>query len=236
MISVLIVEDETIAAEALEQYVNRVPGFVVTGTVRTGKEALRRLALERVGLVLLDIYLPDMSGIDVVQAMRAVGQTSDVIVVTQARDLKVVQAAASFGVIHYLVKPFTFSALRAKLERYRTYHEQLNAPHPFATQADIDRILAALHATTGAHLPKGMSRDSLYGVAAILRRHLPEATGLSAGEVAAELGASRVTARRYLEYLAESGLVLRRTRYGGAHRPEAEYRWSGPAASPADQD
>jgi response regulator of citrate/malate metabolism len=233
MISVLIVEDEAIAAEALEKYVSRVAGFVVAGTIRTAAETLRRLALERIDLVLLDIYLPDMNGLDVVRAMRAAAYSSDVIVVTRARDLKVVHAAASYGIVHYLVKPFTFAALRDKLERYRDYHSQLNAARPFVTQADIDRILAAVHSTGATELPKGMSRESLYAVVAIVRG-AADTSALSAAEVAASLGASRVTARRYLEYLAEIGLVLRRTRYGGPHRPAVEYRWHARRTGPKD--
>jgi response regulator of citrate/malate metabolism len=222
-ISVLIVEDETIEAEALGKYVARVPGFVVSGTAGSGAEALRRLALERIGLVLLDIYLPDINGIEVVRAMRTSGYTSDVIVVTRRRDSQVVRAAAAYGIVHYLVKPFTFAVLSERLERYRAYHDQLSALQPFFTQADIDRILTAVHLPGPTDVAKGMSRESLDAVVAIVRA--VERSGLGAAEVAAALGASRITARKYLEYLVELGLVLRRPRYGGAHRPEVEYWW-----------
>ena len=222
-ISVLIVEDETIAAEALEKYVARVSGFVVSGSVGTGAAALRRLALDRISLVMLDIYLPDMNGIEVIRAMRAARYTSDVMVVTRLRDPRVLRAVAAYGIVHYLVKPFTLAVLSEKLERYRAYHDQLSAAQPFFTQADIDRILAALHVPGATDVAKGMSRESLNAVVAIVRA--VERSGLSAAEVAAALGASRVTARKYLEYLVELGLVLRRPRYGGAHRPEVEYWW-----------
>jgi response regulator of citrate/malate metabolism len=226
MISVLIVEDETIAAEALQERIERVPGFIVAGTVRSGAETLRRLALERISLVLLEICLPDMNGIRVVGAMRAAGYTSDVIVATRERDPRVVQAAVACGIVHYLLKPFTFAALREKLERYRAYHGQLSTAQPFVTQAHIDRILATVRNPGPTDVPKGMSRESLYAVVAIVRG-ANEGSSLSATEVAAKLGASRVTARKYLEYLVESGLISRRARYGGAHRPEVEYWWCG---------
>jgi response regulator of citrate/malate metabolism len=224
MISALIVQDQAISTEALEDYVGRVPGFVVSGTVGTGAGTLRRLALERVSLVLLDTPLPDMEGIDVVRAMRAAGYTSDVIMVTNERDLRAVHDAAAYGIVHYLVKPFTFAALREKLERYRAYHGQLSSAQPFVTQANIDRILAAVRATAQSDVPKGMSSESLCAVAAIVRA-ATNGSGLSAAEVAAALGASRVTARKYLEYLVDLGLVSRRPRYEGAHRPKVEYRW-----------
>jgi response regulator of citrate/malate metabolism len=224
VIATLIVQDRAISTATLEEYVGRVPGFVVSGIVGTGTETLRRLALERTRLVLLDTALPDIDGIEVVRMMRAAGYTSDVIVVTEERDLKVIQAAAAYGIVHYLVKPFTFAVLREKLERYRVYHEQLSAAQPFVTQADIDRILAAVRAAGPADVPKGMRREALSAVVAIVRG-ATGGSGLSAAEVAATLGASRVTARRYLEYLVDLELVSRRPRYAGAHRPEVEYRW-----------
>jgi response regulator of citrate/malate metabolism len=224
VISTLIVQDQGLSTAALEEFVGRVPGFVVSGIVGTGTETLRRLALERTSLVLLDTSLPDMDGIDVVRTMRAAGYTSDVIVMTDERDLKVVQAAAAYGIVHYLVKPFTFTALQEKLERYRVYYGQLSAAQPFVTQDDIDRILAAVRATGQADVPKRMKREALDAVATIVRG-ATEGSGLSAAEVAATLGTSRVTARRYLEYLVDLELVSRRPRYAGAHRPKVEYRW-----------
>ena len=226
LISALIVRCPATSAEELEKHVAGVPGFAFSGTLSTGAETLRRLALERISLVLLDTDLPDMDGIDLMRAMRAAGCTSDVIVMTRKRDLTVVQVAAAYGMVHYLIKPFTFAALREKLERFRAYHGQLSAARPLVTQADIDSILAGVHATAPTNVPKGMSRESLCAVAAIVRS--ANETAMSATEVAATLGAARVTARRYLEYLVELKLVSRRPRYAGAHRPKVEYQWHGP--------
>jgi response regulator of citrate/malate metabolism len=229
VITVLIVEDDPVSAEAMAVYVERVSGFAVGGRASTGAEALRRLATVRFGLVLLDVYLPDMTGLDVVRQMRIHGHTADVIVVTRARDLGVVHAAVSYGIVHYLVKPFTFAALRNKLETYRTYRAELSAAEPVVTQSEIDHLLSTLRGAGPTELPKGISRESLNAVVAALRS-ADTTNGLSAGEVAARVGASRVTVRRYLEYLAQVGLAVRRIRYGGAHRPEVEYRWKKPDA------
>jgi response regulator of citrate/malate metabolism len=224
MINVLIVEDEPIAADAHAAYVARVPGFVVGGRARTGAEALRLLANSQVELVLLDIYLPDAYGIDVVRAMRAAGHTADVIAVTRARDLEVVRAAVSYGILYYLIKPFTFSTLRDRLQHYRAYREELTSGRRVVGQHEIDHMLTTLRTTEQTDPPKGLSRESLDAVAAALES-VRGGTGLSAAEMAVRLGASRVTARRYLEYLADIGLAVRRSRYGGAHRPQVEYRW-----------
>ncbi len=222
-IGVLVVEDEPVAADAHRAYVERVPGFVVCGVAYDGVGAIRQLGdpSSAVDLVLLDLHLPDLHGLDVVRSMRTAGHRADVIAVTSARDLEVVRAAVSQGVVQYLLKPFSFAALRDKLERYAAYRQQL-AGDVASGQHEVDRVLATLRGNDSTSLPKGMSPDSLDSVVAVLR---PSQEGLSATEVATALGASRVTARRYLEHLADSGLVLRRSRYGGAGRPEVEYRW-----------
>jgi response regulator of citrate/malate metabolism len=224
-IGVLVVEDEPVAAEAHRAYVERVPGFVVCGVAYDGVGAIRKLGDPScaVDLVLLDMHLPDLHGLDVVRAMRTAGNRADVIAVTSARDLEVVRAAVSQGVVQYLLKPFAFAALRDKLERYAAYREQLEGDVA-SGQHEVDRVLATLRGNDPSSLPKGMSRDSLDAVVAVLR---PSQEAVSATEVAAVLGASRVTARRYLEHLADSGLVVRRSRYGSAGRPEVEYRWLG---------
>ena len=223
-IGVLIVEDEPIAASAHRTYLERVPGFVVRGVAHDGADAIRRLGDPSSGidLVLLDMHLPDIHGLDVVRAMRTAGHRADVIAVTSARDLEVVRAAVSQGVVQYLLKPFTFAALRGKLERYAAYKH--HAGDVASGQHEVDRVLATLRGNDPTSLPKGMSPQSLDAVVSVMR---PSAEGLSAAEVAGVVGASRVTARRYLEHLAETGLVIRRSRYGRAGRPEVEYQWVG---------
>jgi response regulator of citrate/malate metabolism len=225
-IRVLVVEDEPVAAEAHRQYVTRVPGFEVAGVAHTGADAVRAVAaaVPGVDLVLLDMHLPDRHGLDVVRAMRAAGHPADVIAITSARDLGVVRAAVSQGIVQYLLKPFTFPALRERLERYAEFRAQVGAAGEAAGQQAVDRALAALRAPPTANpLPKGMTPQTLDAVAADLRG----ASGASsASEVAGRVGTSRVTARRYLEYLAEAGAVERTQRYGGPGRPEVAYRWT----------
>jgi response regulator of citrate/malate metabolism len=231
-IRVLVVEDDALLADAHRELVGRVAGFEVTGVARSGGEALRFLAAREVDLVLLDIYLPDIGGLEVVRAMRARGLTTDVIAVTSARDLDVVRAAVSQGIVQYLLKPFTFAALRDKLGRYADYRRQVTAPDRtrIDAQQDVDRMLATLRAPGRPGLPKGMSEDTL---AAVIRLLQGASTELSASQVADEVGVSRVTARRYLEYLADQRLASRSPRYGGAGRPEYHYAWtSSPPPAP----
>ncbi|MFC4946008.1 response regulator [Pseudonocardia sp. GCM10023141] len=224
MIRTLVVEDDPVAAAAHVAYVERVPGFAVAGQAGTGEAALRALASTSVDLVLLDVHLPDTNGLEVLRRIRAAGHTTDVIMVTRARDLDVVQAAVAFGATQYLVKPFTFAAVRAKLESHLAYRARMEQDHVLA-QSDVDELFGALRGPSDAPgLPKGVSRESLDAVAAALEA-AGSGAGLTAAEAAESVGASRVTARRYLEYLAETGLAVRHARYGDAGRPQVEYRW-----------
>ena len=224
-VRVLVVEDEEIAAEAHATYVGRVPGFELAGVARSAGDAVRLLAREEVDLVLLDMHLPDGHGLGLLQRLRAEGRTVDVIAVTSARDTDVVRRAVSQGVVLYLLKPFTFAAFRSKLEQYAEFRARLESAPGDVVQDDVDQLFGALRSRpTGDTLPKGMSLDSLRAVVVALRQR---AEGLSAAEAGAEIGVSRVTARRYLEHLADEGRVTRQPRYGGAGRPEVGYVWTG---------
>jgi response regulator of citrate/malate metabolism len=222
VIRVLVVEDEPVAAEAHRAYVDRTPGFTTAGVAGTGAAALDALVRRPVDLVLLDMNLPDGHGIDLCRRIRGAGAQVDVLAVTSARELATVRAAAAHGVVGYLLKPFTYPALRDRLAAYAEYHERLHAGGDAAGQDDVDRVLGGVRPSRPAPLPKGMGRETLDAVVAAVRA---AREGLSAAETAELIGASRITARRYLEYLADTGLVDRAPRYGGAGRPELEYRW-----------
>jgi response regulator of citrate/malate metabolism len=221
-VRVLVVEDEQHAAEAHAAYVERVDGFELAGVARSAGDAARFLAADRhVDLLLLDMHLPDGHGLGLLQRLRATGHLCDVIAVTSARDADVVRHAVAQGVVLYLLKPFTFATFRAKLEQYAAYRSQLAATSEEVAQDEVDRLLDSLRHAAGSDLPKGMSAETMSAIVASLRR----ATALSATEAAQAVGTSRVTARRYLEHLADAGQVERRPRYGGSGRPEVEYRW-----------
>jgi response regulator of citrate/malate metabolism len=223
-VRVLVVEDEQLAAEAHATYTNRVEGFEVAAVARSASEAMRLLAADpTIDLVLLDMHLPDGHGLGLLQRLRAAGHLCDVIAVTSARDAEVVRHAVAQGVVLYLLKPFSFATFRTKLEQYAEYRARLAQAATDVVQADVDQVMGTLRSRgSSTSLPKGMSAESLRQVTEALRA---TSAALSATEVARTIGASRVTARRYLEHLADEGRVERAHRYGGSGRPEVEYRW-----------
>ncbi|MEU1198000.1 response regulator [Streptomyces sp. NPDC005813] len=223
MIEVLVVDDDTRVARVNAAYVGKVPGFHVAGEAHSAAEALSRMeALPRVDLVLMDHYLPDDTGLAVVREMRRRGHQTDVIMVTAARDISTVQAAMRQGALQYLVKPFAFAGLRAKLEAYAALRRTLDGGGE-AEQREVDRIFGALSAGAEPDLPKGHSPST----AELVRRALVNAEGpLSAQEVADETGLSRQTAQRYLKLLERTGRARLTLKYGDAGRPEHRYVWA----------
>ncbi len=227
-IRTLVVEDDELAARAHAEYVRRLPQFTVAGLARSGAAALHEVTHQPIDLVLLDMNLPDLHGLEVHRIMRARGVTADVIAVTSARDLTIVRGAVANGVAQYLLKPFTFATLRDRLTSYAEFRAQVSRAAGSGEEIDqreVDRLLGDLRGGSAEQqLPKGMSADSLERVIGALR---PVDTALTATGAAEAVGMSRVGVRRYLEYLVETGLATRGSRYGGTGRPEIEYRWRG---------
>jgi len=225
---VLVVEDEELTAQAHGEFVRRIPGFELAGTARTGRAALSALgSLEAVGrpvhLVLLDLGLPDLNGLEMARTLRAARADVDILVITADDELPSLRAAAQAGVVGYLVKPFTYAAFAAKLHGYARYRQAL-AEGGSGRQDQIDRALSLLHSAARPVLPKGLLPETLDTVATHLQ---DSAHPLSASEAAHELGVSRVTARRYLEHLVALGEATRAPRHGQQGRPELEYSWIG---------
>lgn len=224
MIRTLIVDDDALTLELHRTYLERIDGFTVGGECSGARAALRAVldqpGAEPFDLVLLDITMPDGSGIDVLRTLRARAAAVDVIAITGVRDADTVRQMAALGVYHYLVKPFPFSVFRERLSTYREHREQARSTDGETTQAEIDALLG--RATGTIALPKGLSTATLQRVSAELRA----GGALSASEVADRLGMARVSARRYLEHLTSEGTVARGARYGARGRPETEYRWN----------
>ena len=215
--TVLVVDDDFMVASIHIRFVERIPGFTVVGTAATGRAALEEIERLAPDLVLLDVHLPDITGIEVLRTLRAAGNQVGVVMVTAAREADTVRAASAGGAAHYVVKPFEFDDLRVRLEAWRDAQEALTAETP--AQDEIDAVFTPVVAGPPKSLPKGLSvptADSVLGV-------LGSGAEVSASECAEQVGISRVSARRYLEHFVETGRATVRLQYGGG-RPERRYR------------
>ncbi|MFF5392654.1 response regulator [Streptomyces sp. NPDC013012] len=222
MTRVLVVDDDFMVAKLHYRYVSAVAGFTVAGVAHSGAEALRAAERLRPDLVLLDVFLPDMDGVRVLRELRAAGHGADALFITAARDAGTIRSALRAGALHYLIKPFSQEALHEQLRHVASLRSRLDDLDE-ARQEDVDQIFGARPRGSRA-LPKGLAAPTAELVDSVLRAH-PE--GLSAAECAEAGSLSRVSARRYLEYFAETGRAEVTLRYGGTGRPERRYRRLG---------
>ncbi|MEU0498343.1 response regulator [Mycobacterium sp. NPDC006124] len=221
MREVLVVDDDFMVGEIHRKFVDRVDGFSTVGAARTGAEALEMAAALQPDLILLDVYLPDMTGLDVLKRLRAAGDPVGVIMITAARELDTVSGALDGGAADYLIKPFEFPQLQAKLEAFAARADALSS----ATGADQSLIDSLFGSQGGAAtapddtLPKGLGTVTGQLVLDAVRA----AGEVSSAECAEVVGISRVSARRYLEHFLGVGALELRLQYG-AGRPERRYR------------
>nr|WP_241249724.1 response regulator [Agrococcus sp. KRD186] len=214
----MIVEDDKAVALVSRGFVERHGAFTVVGEAGTGRDALEAIEAVRPDLVLLDVHLPDASGIEVLRVARARGFAGEVVAVTAARDLETVRAARSFGVRHYLVKPFGMEAMRERLESIRAELAQAEnlSTHPLDQRA-VDAMLQPSDRQKPTPAGSQLTLDRVAALLATIEQ------SVSAAEVGERLGMSRVSARRYLERLVVDGRAEVEPRYGGTGRPELRY-------------
>lgn len=219
MINVLIVDDDFMVAKVHAGFIQRTSGFQVVGVAHTGAQAVLETQRLQPDLVLLDIHLPDINGLDLMHRLREVAPELDVLVISAAREVETVRRALRGGIVHYLIKPFSQTDLQERLEHYRNTYRSLDASKDVAEQADVNRVFGLERGDRP--LPKGCSAETLQ----VVERALREAEGdVSAAELAVLVGTSRVSARRYLEYLNDEGQVEVTLKYG-VGRPERRYAW-----------
>lgn len=228
MRDVLVVDDDFMVAEIHRRFTDRVDGFRTVGVARSGADALEQAAALHPDLILLDVHLPDMDGVEVLHRLRASGDGVGVIMITAARELDTVAGALDGGAADYLIKPFEFDQFAAKLAAFRARADALEGADG-ATGADqtlVDTLFGAAGGATNSGpqaLPKGLGVETGELVISAVR-----ANGeVSSAECAELVGISRVSARRYLEHFLSVGELSLRLQYG-AGRPERRYRPTTP--------
>lgn len=221
--SVLVVDDDYRVAGIHAAFVERVPGFVVVGKAQSAQEALTLARTLRPDLVLLDLYLPDGDGLDVVRALLEYPDPPAIIVITAAREIASVRQAMQLGALHYLVKPFRFGVLAERLAAFQQLRRHMARLGNEPEQADVDKLFGMLRVPSSAltRPDKGHSAPTLE----LVRDAVVASDGdVSAAEVAESVGISRATAQRYLTYLERHGVLKLQLRYGTTGRPEHRYR------------
>lgn len=231
MTRVLVVDDDYHVAHAHALAVATIDGYSVVGEANSATAALQLIASTTPDLLLLDMYLPDFSGLDLVRRISATcDQMPDFLLLTAARDIESVRTAMQLGAFYYLVKPFTFAALREQLQAYSAWIQRL-AQAPEADQEHVDALYTLRGSPRGAQ-PRGATAKTLEPtMARVLQIVTAAAAPLSAAEVAQALGASRPTAQRCLAELAKNQLIDLDLAYGTTGRPQHRYRPRDPRST-----
>jgi two-component system CitB family response regulator len=225
-IEVLIVEDDLRIAEIQKLFIEKLEGFQTIGIASSYDEAKSFIEIMQPDLLLLDMYFPDMNGLDILKEIKQQSKQMDVIMITAAKEIEKVQVAIKIGIFDYIIKPVAFERFKQSLRRYQEYHIKLselekgNFP---VTQQQVDKLLRKEmneKEREQTSLPKGIDRMTLEKVMVVLGKSSP---GLTAEIVAKEIGVSRTTARRYLEHLMSEEKIDADLTYGTVGRPERVY-------------
>jgi two-component system response regulator DctR len=217
MIKVLIVEDDPMVMEVNIGFLEKLPLFKLCGTAVNGTDAIKKVQKLRPNLILLDMFLPDQSGLEVLKSIRDQQLPIDVIMITAARDADTIREVFRLGAVDYLVKPFRYDRFKSALEAYQKMWNKLKGSSSLK-QEDIDDIKQMN--VIEEHLPKGLSESTLRQVLLVL---IEQSDPVTAENLASYLGMARVTVRRYLEYLVQTGKIKVQMEYGTVGRPSHHY-------------
>ena len=224
VIKVIIVEDDPMVSEIHSRFLNSLEGFSIAGIAANGKEALALLQQRAADLVILDVYMPELGGIETLRLIRETGRDLDIIMITAAQEGEVIKEASRLGVFAYLIKPFTYERFTHTLESYRHFYRKIKDKSEVFSQEEVDSVFKASEQGEQTDLPKGLHSATLKKTAAFMQASSAKREGVSATELGDFLGVSRVTARRYLEYLVSSGRAVVEPAYQQWGRPVNRYR------------
>ncbi|WP_409296827.1 response regulator [Peribacillus sp. SCS-26] len=214
MIKVLIVEDDPMVAEFNKRYLQEIEGFILAGTVHKADDALKFLAETKVDLILLDVYMPGVSGLSLLRTIRKKGIAADVILITAAAAAERIQEALRFGAVDYLIKPFEFERFNQALQLYKEKHAFFAGTETIRQQ-DLDEFLSR-DSRSGAEvqqvLPKGLTRSTLQAIVTVIEESGGEP--FSTDDIADKTFISRVSVRKYLKFLADLDVLEESLTYG----------------------
>ncbi|MBB2481773.1 response regulator [Bacillus sp. APMAM] len=221
-IKAVIAEDDFRIADIHEKFLQKFEEIEVVGKSLNGEQTLNLLEENNPDLLLLDVYMPDLLGSDLLPLVRERFPKVSIIMITAATDKVFLEKALNYGVENYLIKPVDRDRFNEVIYEYIKKHSLLLSNQE-VNQNYADLLFGKKVDETGGKgkgLPKGIDEITLGKVKNVLQI---KNMGLSAEEVGKEIGASRITARRYLEYLSSIKEARTEVVYGIVGRPERKY-------------
>ncbi len=220
---VLIVEDEVRLAELHADFIRGHGRFNVTGIAGTLTEAKRMIEASKPTLILLDNYLPDGNGVDLLEYLVATGGDVRVIFVTAASEMETCSKAIACGAFDYIIKPVSYDRLKAAIDRFCRFVDTRQSSEK-VDQRLVDQLYnLQSKPTSKERRTKGIEEFTLGRVKEVFSGSESETTD----SVARILGISKTTARRYLEFCVEIQFLAAEIVYGKVGRPERVYRRFG---------
>jgi len=221
-LSVVIAEDDPKIAEIQSRFIDKIEGFEVVGIGNTIAESEEIIDVFQPDLVLLDVYFPVGNGIDLMWKIRRLYKNIDVIFITAAKEVGTLQDAIRGGAFDFILKPMTFSRFQSTLRKFFEHRNKL-VEMTNLDQADVDQIIhpAQDSVQMDARVPKSIDPLTLEKVQDEVSKL--NDNGVNAEVMGSQIGISRTTARRYLEFLVSKGVVKPSLVYGSVGRPERLY-------------
>jgi len=226
MIKVIIVEDDPMVREINEKFLKKIEGFTRYGSVNSIEKAKEVILSGKPDLILLDVFFPQGKGTDLLKWIRVENIKCDAILITADRNTETVEESFRYGAVDYLVKPFMFSRFKEALLQFKS---RKNSFENFDSmeQKNIDKY-------TIKEKKRVMEYDVNIGDIKGFNQYTYEKVivGISdmkdnpftSEEIANNIGVSRITARRYLDYLEKEKKLVVDMEYGKVGRPKNKYR------------
>lgn len=221
---ILIIEDDPMVRMINHKFLDQLPQFKAA-TVTECESAVAALALSDLAeyeLILLDMYLPQMNGTAFLSELIQRHLHPQVIMMTAANDQQTLRESVNYGVLDYLIKPFSFDRFQQALAKYA---RMLSVDEKSTlSQTDLDSLFLGGQSTVNDSgqktLPKGLAKLSLRRVVETLRSFQRE---FSNQEVADQTGLSRVSTKKYLDFLGQIGFLSSQVSYQKSGRPLTKY-------------
>ncbi len=220
---ILIVDDDPMVAHINLKFANKA-GYEDVDTATDIESAKEKLKQGDIDLVLLDVYLPTGKGTEILKWIRQQNLNTDAILITADRSSETVEESMNFGAVDYLIKPFDFDRFQLAMEKFERKRNGFVGKKS-VEQEDIDSIFFESVNKNDKNkiiLEKGMSEKTY---TAILEAIKAMATSVTAEELGDRLGISRVSVRRYLEYMEGQGILEMKPIYGKKGRPQHLFKY-----------
>lgn len=219
MLCVLIAEDDFRVADIHEQFLKKVKGTEVAGKTSNCKETLAAVKKYKPDLIILDNYMPDGLGIDLIEEIREINKQTDIILVSAANEKEYFETAVRRGVKGIIIKPASLERFTSTIQKYMDDRSNLESKEKIE-QSFLDEFFGIRCSEGSAVVTKGIDPLTLEKVKSILKQNQ---NGITAEMMGEKMGASRTTARRYLEYMISVDECYAELVYGIVGRPERNY-------------